>query len=81
LGTVPIGNPGNAADTRYTESFHPNGLGSVNHVFRIGKTEVTNSQYVAFLNAVAESDTAELYNPLMASDTRGGIVRSGLPGS
>ncbi len=81
IDTVPIGNPGNLADLRYPDSVHPNGIGSVAQPFNIGKTEITNSQYVAFLNAVAATDTYSLYDPNMASNQWGGIVRSGAPGS
>src|SRR6476660_2688607 len=48
ISTVPIGNPGNPADTRYT----PTGIGSVAYNFRLATTEVTNAQYVEFLNNV-----------------------------
>ena len=71
IDTVPIGNPGNPADLRYAEFYHPNGFGSVAQSFNIGKTEVTNKQYVEFLNAVAASDPYALYNTGMGSDTRG----------
>lgn len=81
IPTVPIGNPGNAADTRYIDTSHPNGVGAVAQSFNIGTTEVTNAQYVALLNAVAASDPYLLYNAGMTSDSRGGIVRSGAPGS
>jgi formylglycine-generating enzyme required for sulfatase activity len=73
IDTVPVGNPGNAADD--------NGLGSVGYRFRIGKYEITNAQYVEFLNAVAASDPLELYKPSMTSRSEGGIVRSGSDGS
>lgn len=80
IATVPVGNPGNAADMRYIDSDHPNGVGSVAYSFHIGRTEVTNAQYVAFLNAVATiADTYGLYSELMGSQTEGGIVRSGAP--
>jgi formylglycine-generating enzyme required for sulfatase activity len=75
IETVPVGDPGNLADTRYIAS----GVGSVGYDYRIGKYEVTNAQYVEFLNAVAASDPYGLYNPEMSSDTRGGIIRSGSP--
>lgn len=81
IDTVPIGNPGNPADVRYAESNHPNGIGFVAQSFNIGKTEVTNAQYVAFLNAVAASDPYGLFNTGMESDTRGGIVRGGTSGN
>jgi formylglycine-generating enzyme required for sulfatase activity len=57
------------------------GIGSVANVYRIAKHEVTNSQYAVFLNAVADTDTNDLYNASMGSDPRGGILRSGSSGS
>jgi formylglycine-generating enzyme len=80
IDTVPIGNPGNAPDARYLNRTQPN-LGSVAKSFNIGKTEVTNAQYVEFLNAVAASDTYGLFNVNMTNIDDGGIVRSGAPGS
>jgi formylglycine-generating enzyme required for sulfatase activity len=81
IDMVPIGNPGNPADTRYIDSDHPSGIGTVGYSFFIGRTEVTNAQYTEFLNAVAATDTHVLYTGQMASESRGGIVRSGSPGS
>jgi sulfatase modifying factor 1 len=81
VATVPIGNPGNSPDTRFSNVNHPAGVGSVVQSFNIGKTEVTNTQYVAFLQAVAASDPYGLYSTSMSSDTLGGIVRSGATGS
>ncbi len=78
IPTVPIGNPGNAADPNDgdpTEAF-----GSVAYTYNIGTTEVTNAQYAAFLNAKARSDPFNLYSPSMAGSL-GGITRSGSPGS
>jgi sulfatase modifying factor 1 len=77
IETVPIGNPGNPADTRYDAT----GFGSVAYDYRIGTTEVTNAQYVEFLNSVAATDTFGLYNINMGSGTWGGIVRSGVDGA
>ena len=71
-----VGDLGNAADTT---SFGP--FGSVDYEYRISKHEVTNAQYVEFLNAVAASDPYALFSPNMTSGTRGGIIRSGSPGS
>jgi len=68
-----VGNAGNAADTT--------GFGAVSYEYRIGKTEVTNAQYAEFLNAVAATDTNNLYNTNMGTDARGGITRSGSSGS
>jgi len=70
---VPVGNPGNAADST--------GYGAVAYDYKIGTHEVTNAQYAEFLNAVAQTDTYGLYNTSMGSDARGGIVRSGVSGS
>lgn len=57
------------------------GFGQVDQWYRIGKYEVTNTQYVEFLNAVAkDEDTHGLYNIAMGSG-RGGIKRSGFPGA
>jgi formylglycine-generating enzyme len=75
IDTVPIGNPGNAADTRY--SLNPNGVGSVGQSFKMGKTEITNAQYVEFLNAVAADDPYGLYNENMGIQSYGGIQRYG----
>ena len=73
IPTVPIGNPGNAADPT-------TGYGSVAYSYNIGSTEVTNAQYAAFLRAVAATDTNNLYNTNMAIFF-GGITRSGASGS
>ncbi len=73
IPTVPIGNAGNAPEPL-------TGLGSVAYTYNIGQTEVTNAQYAAFLNAKAASDPLALYSPGMSSP-RGGIARSGSPGS
>ncbi len=66
IDLVPVGNPGNAPDTRY------NGIsvGSVAYSYQIGKYEVTAGQYTEFLNAVAKADPNGLYNTVMG-DTGG----------
>ncbi len=66
---VTIGNPGNPTD-------EPQGdlqlqFGSVANAYRIGKFNVTVSQYAAFLNAKAASDPNGLFNENME------IVRDG----
>lgn len=72
IETVPVGNPGNVADSRY------GGFGSVGYTYNIGKYEVTAGQYTAFLNAVAGVDTHGLYQPNMSrTDIGSGISRSG----
>jgi MYXO-CTERM domain-containing protein len=81
IPTVPIGNPGNAADTRSADGpYQGNFYGSVAYSYNMGTTEVTNAQYAAFLNAKAASDPHGLYNTEMAGSF-GGITRSGSPGS
>jgi Sulfatase-modifying factor enzyme 1/PEP-CTERM motif len=54
---VPIGNPGNLADTEVMtccgESVGTTGYGSVPYSYQIAKYKVSNAQYVGFLNAVA----------------------------
>ncbi len=64
---VPVSDAGNASDVT--------GFGAVKNAYRIGMNEVTRTQYAAFLNAVAATDTHGLYSPNM------GITRAGAPGS
>ncbi len=61
IDTVPVGNAGNAPDTRYEAP----GYGGVDYVYNIGKFEVTAGQYTEFLNAVAATDTYGLYRTSM----------------
>jgi len=51
---VTIGNPGNPGDTRtgYPPSADPYGCGAVGYEYQIGKYEVTNAQWDAFVSAV-----------------------------
>src|SRR5262249_23056742 len=58
---VTISNPGNAPDTQYNNM----AVGSVDHVYQIGKYEVTAGQYTEFLNAVAKADPNGLYSTKM----------------
>jgi formylglycine-generating enzyme required for sulfatase activity len=79
---VTVGDPGNAADSgNLWVSGVPYTAGAVAESFRIMKFEFQNSQYAAFLNAVAATDPYSLYNTSMGSDARGGITRSGSSGS
>ncbi|QQS08633.1 MAG: SUMF1/EgtB/PvdO family nonheme iron enzyme [Phycisphaerales bacterium] len=69
IPTVPVGDAGNSADIT--------GFGSVAHPYNIATYEVTAGQYTAFLNAVARTDTHNLYNTSMASISVGsGIARA-----
>lgn len=74
IETVPVGDPGNAADTT--------GYGSVSYAYNVGKYEVTAGQYTAFLNAVADTDTYGLYNTNMWLNSFGcKIERTGSSGN
>lgn len=71
VDTVFVGNAGNAADSL-------TGTGAVSYGYYIGTTEVTNAQYVAFLNAVDPDGTNpnQVYNVSMSSTNpvaKGGI--------
>ncbi len=72
IPTVVIGNPGNAGNP----ASNPTNLGSVSDIFRIAPTETSNSDYVAFLNAVDPGGTNPngVYDTRMTSDTNGGIA-------
>ncbi|MCY2927888.1 MAG: SUMF1/EgtB/PvdO family nonheme iron enzyme [Planctomycetota bacterium] len=81
ISTVPVGDPGNAADTA-AHSGNSAGQGSVAYTYNIGTYEVTAGQYTAFLNKVAATDTYGLYNTNMWSNSYGcKIQRSGSSGS
>lgn len=73
IDTVFVGDADNANDTT--------GYGGVSYDYHIGTYEVTNSQYAAFLNATAATDTHALYDTDMGSHTHGGITRAGSSGS
>jgi len=71
IETVPVGNAGNGGYGPY---------GEVNYEYRIGKYEVSNAEYCAFLNAVAaEGDPHGLYSADMGAGYNdiGGIARTG----
>jgi formylglycine-generating enzyme required for sulfatase activity len=69
---ITVGDPGNAADTT--------GYGGVPYPYIISRYEITNSQYVEFLNSVDTFDTYELYDSAMSLSPLGGITRiGGLP--
>ncbi len=74
-----VGNPGNAADPLNSGSIP--GIGSVADVYRIAKQEVTNDQYLEFLNAMAVTDPNGLYSFNMGLDERAGILQAGSSGS
>lgn len=74
---LPVGNINNPNDT---SGIGP-AVGAVPYGFSIAQHELTNAEYVEFLNtkatAVLGADTIGLFNPLMASNNRGGITRTG----
>jgi formylglycine-generating enzyme required for sulfatase activity len=72
IATVPVENANNPADLRYDV----NGFGSVAYSYRMSKYEVTNAQYVGFLNAVDPlgANSRGLYSSFMTSDAHGGIT-------
>ena len=70
---VPVGDPGNTADTT--------GFGSVGYAYQMGEYDVTVGQYCQFLNAVAKADTYGLYISNMGRDIPTfGITQSGSSG-
>lgn len=79
IDLVTIGDQGNAADPLNASTVP--GIGSVDYVYAMGKYEISNAEYVDFLNAVAASDPYQIYKSATAVDPRGGIVRSGNSGS
>jgi formylglycine-generating enzyme required for sulfatase activity len=77
----PVGNAANAPDPA-------TGYGQVGYAYSIGAYDITNSQYCAFLNAVATNvDTYQLYNQAMAGagslnfNSNAGILQTGTTGS
>ncbi|MCX6877972.1 MAG: formylglycine-generating enzyme family protein [Verrucomicrobia bacterium] len=70
-----IGNVNNLADST--------GYGAVDHAYKIGTYEVTNAQYVDFLNAKGASNSSGIYNSTMGTAGTYGsnITRSGVSGS
>ncbi len=74
LDLVGIGQAGNTG-------FFSNGLGGVSYLYALNRTEMTNGQYVDFLNAVGASNPNGIYNASMGSDANGGITQSGSSGS
>ncbi|NBW17269.1 MAG: hypothetical protein EBR82_55755, partial [Caulobacteraceae bacterium] len=82
---VSVSNPSNFADNttlylydnnEYIPAEFPD-IGVVNKTYRIGKYEITNSQYASFLNVVATINDRGLYNSQMGSSDVGGITRIG----
>jgi sulfatase modifying factor 1 len=68
---VTVGNAGNAGNGSY-------GAGAVDYEYKIARTEVTNAEYVQFLNTKGASNDYEIYNSAMADY---GIRQNGSSGS
>src|SRR6476469_2441800 len=86
IAWVTVGNPGNPPDTEVQAADRTSGYGSVPYTYRIGKYDITNTEYAAFLNAVAKtSDPHLLYLPCMDHSqcygVGSGIARTGSAGN
>jgi formylglycine-generating enzyme required for sulfatase activity len=95
IETVTVGHPGNLAEPSGSTvatygnahgSGEPRMCGAVDYVYEMGKYEITAAQYVAFLNAVATTDTLpnanSLYNTGMGGTTfTCNVFRTGTPGN
>jgi len=65
IETVTVGNPGSAGEWSGDScgGHGPDRIrGAVDYVHHIGKFAITAGQYAEFLNAVAATDSYELYN-------------------
>jgi sulfatase modifying factor 1 len=77
-----VGNPGNAGQLSGAGAggFGPNAIvGEVDYTYRIGKYDVTNNQYVEFLNAKdpTGANTLGIYNADMSDPRQGGDIKRG----
>ena len=63
IATSYVGNPNNPGATQWQIA----GKGSVGYGYHVGTHEVTNNQYVSFLNAKAATDPHGLWNPQMGA--------------
>lgn len=69
-------------DNAGNEANPTTGRGSVSTVFRMQQNEVTNTEYVEFLNSQGKSNTNGIYNASMTSNSaNGGIAQSGSTGA
>ena len=65
IETVTVGNPGNAGELSGTGAggAGPDRVcGAVGYLYHIGRFEITAGQYAEFLNAVAATDTYDLWD-------------------
>ena len=73
IDTSYVGDADNANDT--------SGYGGVSYDYHVGTYEVTNSQYVSYLNATGSTNAHGVYNSNMGSSEHGGIQQTGTSGS
>jgi formylglycine-generating enzyme required for sulfatase activity len=75
LHMLTIGNPKNPVDTQTN-------LGRVEYEYKISQCLITIGQYTQFLNAIAKTDTYNLYTESLKTDLMvAGISRQGTPGN
>ena len=70
LEWVKIDHPANTPKQQFPNVY----FGGVAYVYWMSKYEVTNAQYVQFLNAQAASDPLGLYDTNMGTSSYGGIA-------
>ena len=77
IDMVTVGNPGNAMDAQYEPGWN---FGAVDYTYKIGKYELTTTEFVPFLNAkggLATSSVAQYYGGGMSGVTRTGTGVAG----
>ena len=75
IDTSYVGDAGNTADSTTGSP------GAVGYGYHVGTYEVTNSQYVSYLNATGSTNAHGVYNSNMDSSEHGGIQQTGSSGS
>jgi sulfatase modifying factor 1 len=81
---VTVGNPGNVPDTQIMDKGpvpdFTTGYGAVDYTYRIAREQVTNLQYVEFLNAVdpAGGNARKLYDARMTTNSLGAAYAGGI---
>ena len=85
VNTVVIGNPGNPGELSGEGAGglgYDRVCGAVDYVYRMSQFQVTAGDYTAFLNAVAATDTYELYHPSMWTNEYGCMIeQAGVSGA
>lgn len=83
---VVVGNPGNSGNGAICPAnggreLWGGGKGGVSYVYNIGKFQITNVEYLEFLNSVAADDTYGVYRTVMGGGVFTGIQRYGVSGN